>query len=69
MKGFINTFKYKGVRWVIRGYHRNGKQKYCYSPNRGYEPIFVDKKLTDDEFKAIVEKQNEKWRKISEGHL
>lgn len=62
MRGFICAFKFRDTRWVIRAYKKNGKQKYCYSPNSAYNPIFTDKLLTNEEFAGMIDKQDCKWR-------
>ena len=58
MSRFVSTFKLDGRRWRVRTYKSNGVKKYCYVPDKGYDPIFTSSPLTNEELRELCRKQD-----------
>ena len=63
MSRFVSTFKLDGRRWRVRTYKSNGVKKYCYVPDRGYDPIFTSSPLTNEELRELCRKQDVQVKK------
>ncbi len=55
---FGGTFKFGGIRWIVRHYWRNGEKRYCYAPEHSYEPIFSKTSMTLHDIKEDCMRQD-----------